>query len=103
MVNMEDITDPIERMGLKCQINEFGQCPKQIFKIPHPSRDSLKPIISEDLLEDCFKDSADDKSKFKEEEGFSPFKPTSIKNMPASKLYSEKGVPKVKTVFSMGK
>jgi len=45
MVNIEEITDPIERMGLKCQINEFGQCPKQIFKIPHPSRDSLKPLI----------------------------------------------------------
>lgn len=37
-------------MGLKCQINEFGQCPKQIFRIPHPSRDSHKPVFSEQLL-----------------------------------------------------
>lgn len=28
-------------MSVKCQINEFGQCPKQIFKIPHPSRNAL--------------------------------------------------------------
>jgi hypothetical protein len=41
-------------MGLKCQINEFGQCPKQIFKIPHPSRDSIKPIYSEQLLSEGF-------------------------------------------------
>lgn len=52
-------------MGLKCQINEFGQCPKQIFKIPHPSRDSLKPVISEDLLADCFKDSVEEKNENK--------------------------------------
>jgi len=78
-------------MGLKCQINEFGQCPKQIFKIPHPSRDSLKPVISEeDLLADCFKDSVEDKifNSNGEEETFSPLKATSIKNMAASKLYS---------------
>jgi hypothetical protein len=34
-------------MGIKCQINEFGQCPKQIFKIPHPSRNSAQPIFSD--------------------------------------------------------
>ena len=41
MVDFESITDPIEKTGVKCQINEFGQCPRQIFKIPHPARGSL--------------------------------------------------------------
>lgn len=33
----------------------------------------------------------------------SPIKPMSIKYMSASKLYNENGLPKVKTVLSMGK
>ena len=32
-------------MSVKCQINEFGQCPKQIFKIPHPPRNALVTAI----------------------------------------------------------
>lgn len=40
MVNIEDIKDPVQKMALKDQINEFGQCPKQIFIIPHPPRSS---------------------------------------------------------------
>lgn len=38
MVVIDDIKDPIQKMAIKDQINEFGQCPKQIFIIPHPSR-----------------------------------------------------------------
>lgn len=68
MVNIEEITDPIERMGLKCQINEFGQCPKQIFKIPHPSRDSLKPVIKQEMFNDIFGD-----TKPKEEKNMDKF------------------------------
>ena len=47
MIDIEKIKDPIEKMGIKCQINEFGQCPKQIFKIPHPSRNSNQPIFAD--------------------------------------------------------
>jgi factor associated with neutral sphingomyelinase activation len=47
MIDIESIRDPIEKMGIKCQINEFGQCPKQIFKIPHPSRNSNQPIFAD--------------------------------------------------------
>ena len=36
MVNIDMIDDKVQ--NLKTQINEFGQCPKQLFKIPHPSR-----------------------------------------------------------------
>jgi hypothetical protein len=28
----------MERIAIKCQINEFGQTPKQLFKVKHPSR-----------------------------------------------------------------
>ena len=40
MVDIEKIKDPIEKIALKDQINEFGQCPKQLFIIPHPPRNS---------------------------------------------------------------
>jgi hypothetical protein len=32
------IQDSIQRAALEIQINEFGQTPKQLFKIPHPPR-----------------------------------------------------------------
>ena len=38
MVNIDKIDDKVQKLALKTQINEFGQCPKQLFKIPHPSR-----------------------------------------------------------------
>lgn len=40
MVDIQSIKDPIQKIALKDQINEFGQCPKQIFIIPHPPRSS---------------------------------------------------------------
>ena len=40
MVDIEKIKDPIDKIALKDQINEFGQCPKQLFIIPHPPRNS---------------------------------------------------------------
>ena len=42
MVDLESIVDPIEKKAIRVQINEFGQTPKQLFKIPHPSRDARK-------------------------------------------------------------
>ena len=32
------VEDTIQRAALEIQINEFGQTPKQLFKIPHPPR-----------------------------------------------------------------
>jgi factor associated with neutral sphingomyelinase activation len=37
-VNLDDINDPMERMAILMQINEFGQTPHQIFNTPHPQR-----------------------------------------------------------------
>ena len=37
-VDVASITDARQRVALELQINEFGQCPRQIFKTPHPSR-----------------------------------------------------------------
>jgi len=44
-VNLDAIMDPVEKNALKLQINEFGQTPKQIFKIPHPPRHDFKVHI----------------------------------------------------------
>ena len=37
-VDLETLTDPMQRMAFETQINEFGQTPKMIFKKPHPSK-----------------------------------------------------------------
>jgi factor associated with neutral sphingomyelinase activation len=39
-VDIEKITDPVERLSIELQINEFGQTPRQIFTAPHPRRGS---------------------------------------------------------------
>jgi len=37
-VDIEAIQDPGERAAIELQINEFGQTPKQLFRIAHPRR-----------------------------------------------------------------
>lgn len=37
-VDLEAIADPRERRALESQINEFGQCPRQLFRDPHLPR-----------------------------------------------------------------
>jgi factor associated with neutral sphingomyelinase activation len=37
-VDIEQITDLLERESLEAQINEFGQTPKQLFDFPHPQK-----------------------------------------------------------------
>eukprot|EP01128_Nolandella_sp_AFSM9_P008885 TRINITY_DN5541_c0_g1_i1.p1 TRINITY_DN5541_c0_g1~~TRINITY_DN5541_c0_g1_i1.p1 ORF type:complete len:533 (-),score=86.27 TRINITY_DN5541_c0_g1_i1:23-1495(-) len=41
-VDLETITDPIEKEAILVQINEFGQAPKQLFTKSHPQRFSVK-------------------------------------------------------------
>ncbi|CAK91037.1 unnamed protein product (macronuclear) [Paramecium tetraurelia] len=41
-VQLSQMQDPIERQASICQINEFGQCPKQLFKIQHPPKCALR-------------------------------------------------------------
>jgi len=43
-VDIESITDPVKRAAIEVQINEFGQTPKQLFKIPHPRRNKKGEI-----------------------------------------------------------
>ncbi|RYY36432.1 MAG: hypothetical protein EOP46_06440, partial [Sphingobacteriaceae bacterium] len=45
LLNLDAVADPVERNALKLQINEFGQTPKQIFKITHPPRHDFKVQI----------------------------------------------------------
>ena len=37
-VDIDSITDPVKRSAIEVQITEFGQTPKQLFKMPHPKR-----------------------------------------------------------------
>lgn len=37
-MDTEAITNRLERLSLQTQVNEFGQCPRQLFKQPHPPR-----------------------------------------------------------------
>lgn len=44
-VDLEKVSNPVERAAIEAQISEFGQTPKQIFAGPHPSRnDLLTPV-----------------------------------------------------------
>jgi 6-phosphofructokinase len=52
-VNLDDINDPMERMAILMQINEFGQTPHQIFNTPHPQRFARDlPALRDQLLMD---------------------------------------------------
>ncbi|KRX00456.1 WD40-repeat-containing domain [Pseudocohnilembus persalinus] len=50
-IDLDKIENPTDRMSYKCQINEFGQCPKQLFKIPHPQRNKLKNLSIVNLIQ----------------------------------------------------
>lgn len=51
-VDLDLIDDPVEKRAVKIQINEFGQTPKQLFKLPHPSRDGDEGLGIENRQED---------------------------------------------------
>ncbi|KAF5306415.1 hypothetical protein FQA39_LY08924 [Lamprigera yunnana] len=55
-VDLDSIHDLNKRHALEVQIMEFGQIPKQLFKVPHPQRKPklqlLKPILTEEVKED---------------------------------------------------
>ncbi|KAJ1954484.1 hypothetical protein EC988_002407, partial [Linderina pennispora] len=42
-VNLDAITDPVERASVESQINYFGQTPTQLFTAPHPPRHANLP------------------------------------------------------------
>ena len=44
-VDIETIDNPVEKRAVQIQIQEYGQTPKQLFKIPHPSRDGSEENI----------------------------------------------------------
>lgn len=49
------IKDDIEKRALEIQIQEFGQTPRQLFKIPHPTRNGqagkfVEPLVSLDAV-----------------------------------------------------
>ncbi|DBA00114.1 TPA: hypothetical protein N0F65_000405 [Lagenidium giganteum] len=44
-VDLETITDPVEKCSFEAQIQEFGQTPKQLFASPHPARSEIGKAI----------------------------------------------------------
>uniref|UniRef100_A0A061R8P8 Beach domain-containing protein n=1 Tax=Tetraselmis sp. GSL018 TaxID=582737 RepID=A0A061R8P8_9CHLO len=42
-VDLDAVSDPMERRALEVQINEFGQTPRQLFTSPHPPRIRVPP------------------------------------------------------------
>jgi hypothetical protein len=45
-VDINQIDDPLQRQGIIDQINNFGQTPSQLFKKPHPRRQTTTSIFS---------------------------------------------------------
>ena len=41
-IELDKIFDPIEKKAIEIQVNEYGQTPRQLFKIPHPKKYSNK-------------------------------------------------------------
>ena len=60
-VDLDAITDPVERRSLESQINEFGQTPKKIFDRPHPQRQAKAKASNGAESED--EDSDDDEEE----------------------------------------
>jgi factor associated with neutral sphingomyelinase activation len=50
-VDLDSVSDPMERQGLELQIREFGQTPRQVLFAPHPRRGS--PLSMEQLQAIC--------------------------------------------------
>ncbi|OQR98159.1 hypothetical protein ACHHYP_08996 [Achlya hypogyna] len=44
-VNLETISDPIEKCSFEAQIQEFGQTPKLLFASPHPARADIDGTV----------------------------------------------------------
>ncbi|RQM21899.1 hypothetical protein B5M09_009339 [Aphanomyces astaci] len=45
-VNLETVTDPVDRCSFEAQIQEFGQTPKLLFQSPHPARSQVGMDVS---------------------------------------------------------
>ena len=63
MVDLEKIEDLVEKKAIRVQINEFGQTPKQLFKIPHPPR---MAIIGSGIIVKEISDKKNEKKSFEE-------------------------------------
>ncbi|KAF2070943.1 hypothetical protein CYY_007734 [Polysphondylium violaceum] len=58
-VNIDAITDPVEKAATIAQINNFGQTPKQLFDKPHPKRNqnlNQFPFYAKPLVGNFIKD-----------------------------------------------
>ncbi|RZF32077.1 hypothetical protein LSTR_LSTR013881 [Laodelphax striatellus] len=54
-VDLDAITNPVEREAVEGMINYFGQTPSQLFKEPHPQRASHADALNKLLKSDCKK------------------------------------------------
>lgn len=46
-IDLDSISDLNQKHALEVQIMEFGQIPKQVFKVPHPQRKVGLDILKE--------------------------------------------------------
>jgi hypothetical protein len=53
-VNLDDITDAVERKAIESQIHNFGQTPSQLLGKPHPKRLTTKDILSITLFQSLY-------------------------------------------------
>ncbi|KAK4880232.1 hypothetical protein RN001_008378 [Aquatica leii] len=58
-VDLDSIKDLNKRHALEVQIMEFGQIPKQLFKVPHPQRKAKLQMLKSVLVENVLTDSMD--------------------------------------------
>ncbi|XP_058806597.1 protein FAN-like [Phymastichus coffea] len=64
-IDLDTITDINDKHGLEVQIMEFGQIPKQIFKLPHPKRLTATNLLRREISFTKTKaDSKSDNDKF---------------------------------------
>lgn len=50
-IELDKIFDPIEKKAIEIQVNEYGQTPRQLFKISHPKKYSNKinDLMNDDI------------------------------------------------------
>ena len=45
-MDLDNITDPVERKAIEGMINNFGQTPRQLLRDPHPRRMTFDDMVS---------------------------------------------------------
>lgn len=101
-IDLETITDAMERSSLQAQIQEFGQTPKQLFSSPHPSRDNKENTELEIATEEPKTSSRSDEMEISSAKENSTFdsKPSSEQSSSTHSLFTAAMGKKVSQVLN---